>query len=110
VVATGEVYEGRAGIQAGFEELWRALDYTLEPGGLYESGNHVWLEWTMSGTHVGVWMGIPPTNRRWEGLRGCSHYTFDTDGLIAQDDVFSDSATMLRQLGLLPEPVAALSD
>ncbi|MEX2226451.1 MAG: nuclear transport factor 2 family protein [Dehalococcoidia bacterium] len=107
VVATGEVNEGREQIQAGREVVWRALDYTLEPRGLYECGEHVWLEWTMTGTNVGEWMGIPPTHRRVEGLLGCSHFTFGADGLIAQDDVYFDSATLLRQLGLLPEPEAA---
>ena len=106
VVATGEVNEGRAQIQAGAEERWRVFDYTLEPRGFYECGEDVWLEWTMTGTRVGELMGIPPTHRRFEML-GCSHFTFAADGFIAQDDVYWDSATMLRQLGLLPEPEAA---
>jgi steroid delta-isomerase-like uncharacterized protein len=107
VVATGEINEGREQIQAAREEVWHWLDYTLKPRGLYECGEHVWLEWTMTGTHVGELMGIPPTHRRVEGLLGCSHYTFGADGLIAQDEVYFDSATMQRQLGLLPEPEAA---
>ena len=76
VVATGEVNEGREQIQAGMEERWRALDYTLEPRGFYECGEDMWLEWTLTGTHVGELMGIPPTHRRVEGLLGCSHFTF----------------------------------
>jgi hypothetical protein len=100
VVASGEVNEGREQIQAGAEERWRALDYTLEPRGFYECGEDMWLEWTMTGTHV-------TTHRRVEGLLGCSHYTFGADGLIVQDVVYFDSATMLRQLGLLPELEAA---
>jgi len=67
----------------------------------------MWLEWTLTGTDVGGVMGNPPTHRRVEGLLGCSHYTFGADGLIAQDLVYFDSATMARQLGLLPEPEAA---
>ena len=106
VVATGEVYEGREQIQAGLEEVWRTLDYTLEPRGLYECGEDVWLEWTLTGTHVGEFMGVPPTHLRVEGLLGCSHNTFGPDGLIARDLVYFDLATMLRQLGLLPEPEA----
>jgi steroid delta-isomerase-like uncharacterized protein len=108
VVATGEVHEGREQIAAGMEERWRALDYTLEPRGLYECGEDVWLEWTMNGTHVGEAMGVPPTHRRVEGLLGCSHFTFGADGLIARDLVYFDLATMLRQLGVLPEPEATL--
>jgi steroid delta-isomerase-like uncharacterized protein len=103
VVATGEVNEGRDEIAAGADERWRALDYTLEPRGLYECGEDVWLEWTMTGTHVGELMGLPATHLRVEGLLGCSHYTFGADGLIASDLVYFDLVTMLRQLGLLPE-------
>ncbi len=104
VVATGEVNEGRRQIEAGAEERWQGLDYTLELRGLYECGEDVWLEWTLNGTHVGEIDGIPPTGLRVEGLFGCSHYTFGPDGLIAEDLVYFDLATMLRQLGLLPEP------
>ena len=107
VVATGEVNEGREQIQTGAEERWRWFDYTLEPRGFYECGKDLWLDWTLTGTHVGEVMGIPPTYRRVEGLLGCSHYTFGADGLIVQDVVYFDSATMLRQLGLLPELEAA---
>ena len=103
VAATGEVYEGREQIQAGLEELWHAFDYTLEPRGLYECGDEAWLEWKLTGTHVGELMGIPPTHLRVEGLLGCSHFTFGADGLIAEDLVYFDLATMLRQLGVLPE-------
>jgi steroid delta-isomerase-like uncharacterized protein len=106
VVATGEVNEGREQIAAGADERWRALDYTLEPRGLYECGEDVWLEWTMTGTHVGELMGLPATHLRVEGLLGCSHYTFGADGLIASDLVYFDLVTMLRQLGLLPEAEA----
>ena len=106
VVATGEVNEGREQIQAAADERWRALDYTLEPRGLYECGEHVWVEWTMTGTHVGEMMGVPATHLRVEGMLGCSHFTFGMDGLVAEDRVYFDSATLLRQLGLLPEPEA----
>jgi ketosteroid isomerase-like protein len=100
VVALGEVSVGRERIQAAREETWRDFDYTLEPRGLYECGEHVWLEWTMTGEWI-------PTHRRVEGLLGCSHYTFGADGLFAEDVVYFDYATMARQLGLLPEPEAA---
>jgi steroid delta-isomerase-like uncharacterized protein len=103
VVATGEINDGREQIAAGAAERWRALDYTLETRGLYECGEDVWLEWTMTGTHVGELAGIPATHRRVEGLLGCSHYTFGADGLVARDLVYFDLATLLRQLGLLPE-------
>jgi steroid delta-isomerase-like uncharacterized protein len=107
VVALGEVNEGREQIAARVAERWRALDYTLDVRGLYECGEDVFLEWTMTGTHVGELMGVPATHLRVEGLLGCSHFTFGADGLIARDVVYFDLATMLRQLGLMPEPEAS---
>jgi steroid delta-isomerase-like uncharacterized protein len=105
-VATGEIAEGREQIQAVMGDVWQAFpDWTLERRGLYECDDAVWVAWTISGTHEGEFRGIPPTHRRFEML-GCSHFTLAADGLIAQDDVYYDSATMLRQLGLMPEPEA----
>jgi steroid delta-isomerase-like uncharacterized protein len=105
-VPTGEIAEGREQIQAMMEEVWRAFpDWTLESRGLYDCGDAVWLGWTITGTHEGEFSGLPPTHRRFEML-GCSHFTLAADGFIAQDDVYYDSATMLRQLGILPEPEA----
>jgi steroid delta-isomerase-like uncharacterized protein len=102
VVATGEINEGREQIRHGADERWRVLDYTLDRRGLFRSGSDVWLEWTLHGTHIGESMGIPATHRSVEVL-GCSHFTLNADGLIARDLVYFDFATMLRQLGVLPE-------
>ena len=105
-VATGEVAKGREQIEALMEGVWRAFpDWTLESRGLYDCGDAAWLAWTITGTHEGEFRGIPPTHRRFEML-GCSHNTLAGDGLIAQDDIYFDFATMMRQLGLLPEPEA----
>ena len=103
-IATREIAEGREQIQATMEEVWRAFpDWTLESRGLYDCGDAAWLAWTITGTHEGEFRGIPPTHRRFEML-GCSHFTLAADGLVAQDDVYHDSATILRALGVLPEP------
>jgi steroid delta-isomerase-like uncharacterized protein len=106
VVATGEFNDGRQQVRAGADRRWQVLDYTLDTRGLYACGDDAWLEWTMHGTHIGELMGIPATNRSVEML-GCSHFTLNADGLIATDLVYFDLATMLRQLGLLPELEAA---
>jgi steroid delta-isomerase-like uncharacterized protein len=105
-VAFGEAAEGREQIEALMEGVWRAFpDWTLETRGVCDCGDTAWLAWTITGTHEGEFRGIPPTHRRFEML-GCSHFTLAGDGLIAQDDIYFDSATMMRQLGWLPEPEA----
>lgn len=103
-VANGDVFQGRQQIQAGAEDRFRAFpDWHLELHALYEADDHMWLVWTISGTHKGEFFGIPPTDRRFE-VDGCSHMRMDPSGLIAEDVVYFDVATALRQLGVLPEP------
>ena len=105
-VVGGEIAEGREQIQAAMEEVWRAVpDWKLEPRGLYDCEEAVWLAWTISGTHEGEFKGIPPTHRRFEML-GCSHFTFAADGLVARDDVYHDALTLLGAFGVLPDPEA----
>ena len=106
-VANGDVFQGREQIQAGAEDRFRAFpDWHLELHRLHEAGDHVWLEWTISGTHEGEFMGIPATHRRF-AVDGCSHMTMDPSGLIAEDVVYFDTGTYLSQIGLLPEPETA---
>lgn len=107
VVATAEINEGRTEIEAAAAARWRGLDYILETRGIYESGDDVFVEWTMSGTHIGEIAGFPATHRRFEGLLGCSHVTFGPDGQIVSDLVYFDNATLLGRLGVMPEADAA---
>ena len=65
-------------------------------------------EWTASATHAATMrrgeLVAEPTGRRieWEGV---DVIPFE-DGLIARKDVYSDSMTILREVGLLGEPPA----
>ena len=105
-VVGGEIAEGREQVQAAMEEVWRAVpDWKLEPRGLYDCGEAIWLAWTVSGTIEGEFRGIPPTHRRFE-MFGCSHFTFAANDLVAQDDVYHDALTLLGALGVLPDPEA----
>jgi steroid delta-isomerase-like uncharacterized protein len=105
-IVGGEIHEGREQIQTVMEEAWRAVpDWNLELRGLYDCGEAVWLAWTITGTHEGEFRGLQPTQRHLEML-GCSHVTFGADGLIARDDVYHDAVTLMRTIGMLPEPEA----
>lgn len=70
------------------------------------SGDHVITRWHSSGTHQGELMGIPPTGRRGEGIHGCSIIQI-RNGKISHEWLFWDTATLLRQLGVLPAPQGA---
>lgn len=50
--------------------------------------------------------GIPPIHRSFE-LLACSIFKLGTDRLIGEEIVYFDAATLLRQLGVLPESADA---
>ena len=63
-------------------------------------GHKVLNEFTFVGTHTGDLNGIPPTGRAVE-LHMMSIYHVE-DGYIRWARLYYDSATLLRQLGLMP--------
>jgi len=108
VVATDEVVRGREELRADAETLIRAFpDLRLEGTSGYECGEGVYvIEWTLTGTHEGEYIGIPPTHRAIE-LPACSIFKLSADGLVGEEIVYFDTGTLLRQLGALPEPADA---
>ena len=62
--------------------------------------NAVTLEFTFSGRNDGPFMGAPATGRK-VSVPMCAVYDVN-DGKIAQIDLYYDSATLTRQLGLVP--------
>ena len=96
--ASGE--DVRAHVAAIFES-WP--DLTFETQRLYVREGLVVQEWTASATHVNTMrrgdIEAPPTDRAvsWDGI---DSIPFE-DGLIKRKDVYSDSVSILRQVGLL---------
>jgi len=78
-------------------------DMEFETRRLYVREGLVVQEWTATATHVNTLrrgdLEAPPTNRKisWDGL---DVIPFE-DGLIKRKDVYSDSVSILRQVGLL---------
>jgi steroid delta-isomerase-like uncharacterized protein len=108
VVATGEVVCGREELRADVEALLRAFpDLRMERKSIYECGEVVCvIEWTLAGIHEGEYIGISPTHRSVE-LPACSIFTLGADGLVGEEVVYFDAATLLRQLGVLTESADA---
>ena len=79
----------------GFPDLHFALHDTIA------QGNQVVIVWTVTGTHLGRVMNIPPTGQRVEA-RGVSVLTFRGGKIIHSLRVW-DVASMLRHIGLLPD-------
>ena len=94
----------------GREEIGRAIsgifsvfpDLAFETRRAYIRDDLVVQEWTARGTHQGMMtrsgIEVEPTGRSVE-YKGMDVIPI-RDGLVARKDVYSDSVTLLRQLGL----------
>jgi steroid delta-isomerase-like uncharacterized protein len=93
-----EPLRGRETWRQGAEMIKRAFpDLQAEIEDIFASGDRVAVRLSMTGTHEGDYLGIPATGRR---VRYVSHefYRVD-DGLIAEEWICSDTASLLRQIG-----------
>ena len=105
-VALEEVYRGKAAVGEFLSRLFTALpdlEFVIEQ--TIVRGDHVAEQWTIRGTHLGTFMGVPSTGRRLE-IPGVSMLVV-RDGKFLRDDFYFDSAGMLRQAGLLPSLAAS---
>ena len=100
---TGDVNVGREQIGKAIAGIFSVFpDLRFEGRRTYIREDLVVQEWTARGTHEGMMtrsgMEVSPTGRKVE-YRGMDVIPI-RDGLVARKDVYSDSITMLRQLGL----------
>lgn len=101
LIATGEVYDGDEAVR-GYYAASRAAfpDQRNEVRALHHSDDGVLVEFDLLGTHRGPLRGIPPTGREFRCAMAAL-FLFDDDRIVCER-VYFDSATILRQLGLLP--------
>jgi len=100
---TGDVNVGREQIAGAIEGIFAVFpDLQFETRRAYIREDLVVQEWTARGTHEGTMtragIEVPPTGRKVE-YKGMDVIPI-RDGLVARKDVYSDSVTLLRQLGL----------
>jgi steroid delta-isomerase-like uncharacterized protein len=100
---TGDVNVGREQIGPAISGIFAVFpDLTFETRRAYLRDDLVVQEWTARGTHEGTMVRagieVPPTGRTVE-YKGMDVIPI-RDGLVARKDVYSDSITLLRQLGL----------
>jgi steroid delta-isomerase-like uncharacterized protein len=88
---------GRDAWRQGFEMMKHAFpDLQAHIEDIVAAGDKVAVRLRFRGTHTGVFLGIPPTGRTIEYV---SHEFYRiADGLIAEEWICSDTATLLRQL------------
>lgn len=80
-------------------------DFTMEILSLVEEGDTVVAHFRCSGTHLGEWLGIPATGRRFENVDEMYIFTVRNGKLAAAVGV-EDNLTRLKQLGIMLAPPA----
>jgi steroid delta-isomerase-like uncharacterized protein len=102
----GEPSDGEAAVRELLHGLMTGFpDVHGEVQKLHHAADAVIGEVQMTGTHNGLWAGIPPTGRRVDFPLACI-FDFDGDRLVCEK-VYFDVATILTQVGVLPEPAPA---
>lgn len=93
-----EPLRGRETWKQGYELVKRAFpDLEIRIDDLVAAGDKVALRLTLGGTHLGEFQGIPATGRR---ISYVSHEFYRVaDGLVAEEWICSDMASLFRQLG-----------
>jgi steroid delta-isomerase-like uncharacterized protein len=100
-MADGTVAHGKEEAGANLKRIFAAFpDYSVELTSFFASGNHACVEGIASGTHTGNYMGIPATGKRFS-LRVVSISEL-REGKASRVSAYSDSASLMRQLGVLP--------
>jgi steroid delta-isomerase-like uncharacterized protein len=100
---TGDVNVGRDAIGTAIRGIFTVFpDLEFETRRQYLRDSLVVQEWTARGTHLGkmsrAGLEVEPTGRTVE-YRGMDIIPVE-NGRVARKDVYSDSVTLLRQLGL----------
>ncbi|HZR83992.1 MAG TPA: ester cyclase [Candidatus Binatia bacterium] len=102
LIATGEVFDGEEEVSRYYRTSRAAFpDQRNEVHALHHTDDAVVVEFDLLGTHRGPLRGIPPTGREFR-CRMVAFFFFDGDRIV-NERVYYDSATILRELGLLPE-------
>jgi steroid delta-isomerase-like uncharacterized protein len=65
-------------------------------------------ELTISGTHRGEFLGIPPTGR-WTENYAAVITTFDEDGMMIEGALYWNALELLRQIGAAPGSPSAIA-
>jgi steroid delta-isomerase-like uncharacterized protein len=96
-----ETCRGADAIANYFERTFAGLpDFHMEIRSLVESGDHVFVQWRLTGTHTGRFNGLEPTGRS-VAVDGMDHFEL-RDGRVVSNFVVFDQMQVARQLGVLP--------
>jgi steroid delta-isomerase-like uncharacterized protein len=95
---------GIDGIRDRYTMLFNAFDFRFTVDDVIAEADKVVLRWTHTGTHVGAFLGMPPTGRSYR-TTGIEIWRVENGKLAEHWDVV-DVFGQLMQLGLIPQPAA----
>ena len=100
-MADGSVLRGKEEVRDYFKNSFAAIsDMKADLTSFFSSGDHQCEEYILSGKHTGDLMGMPATGKSFS-YRVVAVKTLSGDK-ISHVSSYSDSASLMQQLGLLP--------
>src|SRR5256885_1695741 len=103
IVATGEVWDGRSGVNVLLEENLKGFpDFQFHPEAFHHAQGAVIVEGRFTGTHLGSWRGLPPTGRKVD-FPLIIVFVFDGEEMVCERTYFN-LGTPLTQLGVARDP------
>lgn len=102
VIINGNVFSGLESIRKfherlGFDQNGGFSNLKVSERHRYVNQKAIIIEQTLSGIHTGLWQGIAATGRSFE-IPVCTVYTFGKENKLVGENVYFDSALLLRQL------------
>jgi steroid delta-isomerase-like uncharacterized protein len=98
VVASGQIVHGKEAVSKYYDVWWTAFpDVNIEIKRIVAAGEWVIAENVAIATHLGPWLGLPPSGTR-VTQQLCAICRF-RDGLMIEETVYYDQLERIRQLG-----------
>ncbi len=102
VVASGSIVHGKETVSKYYDVWWTAFpDVSIEVKRLVASGEWVVAENVVTATHLGPWLGLPPTGKR--TVQHLCAICRMRDGLMIEETVYYDQLERIRQIGSVLE-------
>ncbi len=98
VVASGAIVRGKEAVSKYYDVWWTAFpDVSIEIKRLVATGEWVFAENVVTATHLGPWLGIPPTGKR--TVQHLCAVCRLRDGLMTEETVYYDQLERICQIG-----------
>ncbi len=102
VVASGAIVHGKEAVSKYYDVWWTAFpDVNIEVKRIVAAGEWVIAENIATATHLGPWLGIPPTSKR--TVQNLCAICRCRDGLMIEETVYYDQLERIRQIGSVLE-------